>query len=601
MNAVLDAERRVLLVEDDEGIATLEARALRRAGFTPLHVRGVRDALAALSESEFAAILLDYKLADGAAWEVVDAANARALRVPVILVTAMGNEEVAVEALHRGVADYVRKSQGFCDQLAPAIVRVVRLARAEEELHRERSRLAEAQHIAQIGSWEWDVRQDLVVWSDELYRIFGKDARGFGASYEAFLECVHPADRVDVDAVIRHAVSSGSGFLNVYRIVRDGAIRFIEGRGRVQKAVDGAVLRMAGTAQDVTEREGQQAKLRESQAFFEQSLDMISVASTSGYFTRVSPAFKVLGYSEEELLTTPFIDLVHPDDIPATLAEVEKLSQGIKTLRFENRYRCKDGSYRWISWVSSPDAGGVLYGTGRDITEQKRAAAELEHLNARLRTVNANLAASLKEREILLQEVHHRVKNNLQVISSLINLQIAKLEACSSRDALEECRTRVLAIALIHEKLYQSSDYARIPFGEYVRSLTASILSASGVDPSQLHLDLDLEGLRLTVDQAIPCGLVLNELLTNALKHGLKGSLAGVIRVEFLKAAEGHAILAVTNDGEPLPPGFDPKACTTLGMHLVSALASQLDGELEVQRQQGTRFVLRFPLSEAAC
>ena len=116
-----------------------------------------------------------------------------------------------------------------------------------------------------------------------------------------------------------------------------------------------------------------------------------------------------------------------------------------------------------------------------------------------------------------------------------------------------------------------------------------------------LHLDLDLEGLRLTVDQAIPCGLVLNELLTNALKHGLKGSLAGVIRVEFLKAAEGHAILAVTNDGEPLPPGFDPKACATLGMHLVSALASQLDGELEVQRQQGTRFVLRFPLSEAAC
>lgn len=585
---------RILVVEDDEATAELERRTLSRAGYPVLVVGRVADALRAIeSDPGLGAVLLDYQLPDGDPWPVLDAALARETRLPVVLVTAMTSDGVAVEAIHHGVADYVKKSIDFYEGLPRLIERVTRLSVAEELLRRERARLEEAQRIAQIGSWEWDVTTNIVMWSDELYRIYGRDKTSFGASYEAFLECVHPEDRASVAEVIGRAYQTGESFRNVYRIAGvESGERYVEGRGHVTLA-GGKVVRMTGTAQDVTEREAQQARLRESDAFFELSLDMLSTASVDGYFRRVSPAFRVLGYTEHELTTTPFVDLIHPDDIPATMAEVAKLKLGIKTIHFENRYRCKDGSYRWIAWSSSPAPNGILYGTGRDITEQKRAAEERETLNQQLKSLNASLTHSLREREVLLQEIHHRVKNNLQVISSLINLQVRKLDAGENRDALEECRRRVMAIALIHEKLYQSGDFARIPFEEYARSLATSVFHASA-GTSRVRLVLEVEAISLAVDQAIPCGLVLNELITNALKHGYSDGRAGTVRVE-LDQDGGRVRLAVMNDGIDLPANFREKATSSLGLHLVDTLASQLGGELAIRSAPSTSFQLSFP------
>ena len=598
MSLLPAATRTVLVVEDDEATAELERRALSRSGLQARVVTRVKDALALLEVESFAAILLDYQLPDGDPWRIVEVANAKLPRVPVILVTAMGNERVAAEAIHRGVADYVKKADTFWDQLPRMVERVTRLSDAEEQLRLEQARLAEAQRLAHLGSWEWDVPHNRVTWSDELYRIFGRDRASFGASYEAYLECVHPDDRAQVARVITRALETREAFHYTQRIVSGGVTRYVESRGTVKLGADGSVLRMLGTAQDVTEREEQQAKLRESDAFFELSLDLLSTAGIDGYFRRINPAFKVLGWSEQEVLTTPFLDFVHPDDVESTLAEVEKLAQGIKTLHFENRYRCKDGSYRWISWVSSPHPDGTLYGTGRDITEQKLAEEERERMTEQLRTLNASLTRTLKEREVLLQEIHHRVKNNLQVISSLINLQIRKLEAGENRDALEECRTRVQAIALIHEQLYQSSDYARVPFAEYAKSLASSVFRATTQSVSNVRLELYVDDIALAVDQAIPCGLVLNELITNALKHGFSDGRPGTIRVEFSKTDAGLARLAVSNDGIGLPLGFDSQSSLSLGLHLVSTLATQLDAELEVVRGAATTFQLKFQLPE---
>lgn len=589
--------RRVLIVDDDNATAELERRVLGRAGFQPSIVQTAAEAVALLGERRFGVVLLDYQLPDGEPWSVVDAANACASRVPVILVTAMGNERVAAEAIHRGVADYVKKADSFWEELPRAVERAVRLSSTEEQLRQERARLAEAQRIAHIGSWEWEVATNRVTWSDELYRMFRRDPQSFGASFEAVLECIHVEDRGRVRSLIERSVATGESAMFVHRLQLDGEVRFVEGRGQVVRAADGSVLRMVGTAQDVTEREAQQAKLRESDAFFELSLELLCTAGVDGHFRRLNPAFKVLGYSDEELLSQPFISFVHPDDVATTLAEVEKLSRGLKTIYFENRFRCKDGSYRWIAWASTPDADGILYATGRDITEQKRAQQERESLNEQLRALNANLSGTLKEREVLLQEIHHRVKNNLQVISSLINMQIRKLEVGENRDALEECRTRVQAIALIHEKLYQSRDYARIPFAEYARSLAVSVFDTASVPRSRVELELAMEDIALGVDQAIPCGLVLNELITNALKHGFKDGRSGKIRIELTRQSRSRVRLAVTNDGIPLPVGFEANgSLRSLGLQLVTTLAVQLNGELEIERSNGTAFRLSFPL-----
>jgi two-component sensor histidine kinase len=225
---------------------------------------------------------------------------------------------------------------------------------------------------------------------------------------------------------------------------------------------------------------------------------------------------------------------------------------------------------------------------------------ERERLNRQLQALNTSLTGALREREVMLQEIHHRVKNNLQVISSLLNLQSRKLDAGENRDALEECRKRVQAIALIHEKLYQSADYAHVAFAEYVKSLTFSVFHAARETASNVQLELAVDDIALAVDRAIPCGLVLNELISNALKHGFKDGRAGTIRIELAKTDDTLVRLAVSNNGIALPDGFDWRDSPSLGLHLVAALASQLDGKLEVKRHGGTTFELTFPVPAAA-
>jgi two-component system, sensor histidine kinase PdtaS len=241
-----------------------------------------------------------------------------------------------------------------------------------------------------------------------------------------------------------------------------------------------------------------------------------------------------------------------------------------------------------------------------DISERKRAERERERLLGQLRCLNADLErrvqertsalmVTLHEREVLLQEVHHRVKNNLQVISSLINMQVRGLGEGASREALLECQTRVQAIALIHEDLYQSRDYAQVQFSEYTRHLARNVFLATGVSPETVSLDLAIEDVALAVDKAIPCGLILNELMTNALRHAFPDGRAGTLRVELTQREDGGLRLAVIDDGVGLPAGFPSQAATSLGWHLIRMLVKQLRASLEIEGTRGTQVRLTIP------
>jgi two-component sensor histidine kinase len=238
-------------------------------------------------------------------------------------------------------------------------------------------------------------------------------------------------------------------------------------------------------------------------------------------------------------------------------------------------------------------------------SEQLRLAIEAAPTLGQLRTLNAELEqrvlartsellATLKEREVLLQEVHHRVKNNLQVISSLINMQLRSLDG-AGRDALLECQARVQAIALIHEKLYQAPDYSQVSFSEYTRSLAASVFRAIDVSPEGVALELAIEDVSLAVGKAIPCGLILNELMTNALKHAFPDERTGRIRVELARVAGGGLRLVVSDDGVGLPAGLDFETSASLGLQLVRMLARQLGAELDVSSVGGTRVRVTVP------
>jgi two-component sensor histidine kinase len=207
--------------------------------------------------------------------------------------------------------------------------------------------------------------------------------------------------------------------------------------------------------------------------------------------------------------------------------------------------------------------------------------------------MTGELRRSLKDKDVLLQEVHHRVKNNLQVISSLISLQLRKSDAGRVRDALEECQGRVLAIALIHENLYRVSDVAGVAFADYVRDLAASVVGAAETAAHHVRLELALEPVELEVEHAIPCGLILQELLSNVFKHAFPADGRGLVIVE-LAERDGVVTLAVRDDGVGFPAGFDPAAATSLGLRLIGMLAEQLEAELITSSGPGTRTAIRF-------
>ena len=252
------------------------------------------------------------------------------------------------------------------------------------------------------------------------------------------------------------------------------------------------------------------------------------------------------------------------------------------------------------------EAQRTLARHAEDLRNERAAALNLahdaQHARHKAQAAELRIAASLREKEVLLQEIHHRVKNNLQVISSLISMQARLLGADASRHALEECLTRVQAIALIHEKLYQSNDYANVPFSAYAKNLAANVFHASGLAPGRITLELAIEDLALPVDKAIPCGLILNELITNALKHAFPDGRAGRIRVELGKVPGSGWRLAVSDDGRGLPPDIEVRTSGTLGLQLVRMLARQLKAELEVDSDHGNRgtlFRLTIPVEEA--
>lgn len=242
----------------------------------------------------------------------------------------------------------------------------------------------------------------------------------------------------------------------------------------------------------------------------------------------------------------------------------------------------------------------------RAIHERKRAQELLQTTNEELerrveeRTIelsnsNASLTRLLEEKSVLLKEIHHRVKNNLQTISSLLNLQSANIKDPDALQLFTETRYRVRSMALIHEKLYQSSDLARIDFADYLRSLTSGLASSFAGAHSGVHLSVDAEEIMLAVDSAVPCGLIVNELVTNSFKYAFAGGRSGVISIRMERAEGSNIRLSVADDGVGFPKGVDFRDTESLGMQLVTSLTEQLDGNVELLNGTGTKFVITFP------
>ena len=222
----------------------------------------------------------------------------------------------------------------------------------------------------------------------------------------------------------------------------------------------------------------------------------------------------------------------------------------------------------------------VLQGVFRDITERKRA--------------DEALRASLREKEVLLREIHHRVRNNMQVISSLLNLQVERVRDGAVKKILKESQNRIRSIALVHERLYNSADLARVDFSGYIPMLYGHLGHVLGIQAERIKESYQLEVVSLGVDLAIPCGLILTELISNSMTHAFPGGRKGTIRIELGRDPDGSIRLVVADDGVGLPQDLDFRKTESLGLQIVNMLAEQIHAQVELWTKGGTRFTLTF-------
>ncbi|MBH8564172.1 PAS domain S-box protein [Nostoc sp. CENA67] len=253
-------------------------------------------------------------------------------------------------------------------------------------------------------------------------------------------------------------------------------------------------------------------------------------------------------------------------------------------VRFEYSHDTPNGQ-RWLAASVCPIA---VSPTGyprfsyivEDITASKQ---DKEHIEA-----------SLREKEVLLKEIHHRVKNNLGIVSSLLQMQSRRTQDAQANAILRDSHNRIASIALVHEKLYCSQDLANIDFAHYIRNLTAHLFASYNTSSNLIQLSINTEKVSLDIETAVPCGLIINELVSNALKYAFPDNRAGQIKVKFYQENEHNLILIVQDNGIGLPENFDHKKSKTLGINLVQGLVKQLRGSIDINCQQGTEFRISF-------
>ena len=312
------------------------------------------------------------------------------------------------------------------------------------------------------------------------------------------------------------------------------------------------------------------------------SLNILEKNGTPGKFIEINDVgCKRLGYTKDEFLKmTPrdIVDHEKYDEMPKIAAELFKTGYA----KYEVVHVTKDGKKIPVevnNHIFKFKGKTVALAISRDITERKKAEKQLK--------------SSLKEKDMLVKEIHHRVKNNLMVISSLLNLQSDYIKDKEALGIFKESQSRAQSMALIHERLYRSDDMKKIDFGEYVQTLSTDLYRTYVADEGRITLNLDVENAKIDINTSVPLGLIVNELVSNCLKHAFLNERSGEINISFKKSND-EFILDVKDNGVGFPEDLDFKNTDSLGLQLVNSLVDQIDGKIELKSKNGTEFKITF-------
>lgn len=445
--------------------------------------------------------------------------------------------------------------------------------------------------------WDADLKADTVNYNSNIYDVFGYDVHDINNSGEWWLSKVHPDERERVDEKFRLAELAKKDRIQIeYRFqCADGSYKYINDRAYIITNDEGNPVRMIGAMQDITKQKEESLWLKLLESAIENTTESIAIleGKSSGSIRRkilyVNDAFEEMtGFKKDEVLSESLLTLMGPTTNRRSVANlIRSLDKG-KPSQTEISYFNKFGEEKWAQISFAPVVDSNNYYShwiciGRDVTERRQR----EH----------QLRESLQEKETLLMEIHHRVKNNLAVVSSMMQLQAMEEADESLQKKLFDSVSRIRTMVTIHELLYESGSFAKLNFAENLRKLVSMIIETIQND-QKIKVNFDTDEVHLNVNQAIPTSLIVNEIITNSFKHAFSGRREGTINI-FLRDLEGLVKIKIYDNGKGLPRDFDKENTSSLGLQLINVLSKQMNARYDYYSSEagGTSFEIEFEKS----
>lgn len=474
--------------------------------------------------------------------------------------------------------------------------------------------LKRSMEMAKLVYWEYDIKKDQFTFDDDFYSFYGTSYQKEGSIHmspqEYSKRFIPPEERVVVGMEVAKVLETDDPYYSSilkHSIIRDdGERRSIIVRTQVIADENGQIIGTRGVNQDITDLKKVEDALSESDRLLSNIIDFLPDATftidSDGRVISWNRAMEEMTrvWSEEILgkenheYALPFYGMRRPmliDLVTAPDDEILKYYPDVKRkgrrLSIETDVSLK-GDIRtvWAAAVPLYDSKGNFIGaieSVRDITQMKESRIRIKK--------------DLKEKEMLLKEIHHRVKNNLMVISSLLNIQARYIKDKESHDIFIQSKNRARSMAIIHERLYRSTDLKKIDFRDYIRSLSTELFHSYVSNPHVLKLNLNVDDIFLDINTAIPLGLIINELITNSLKHAFSEGKKGEINIDFHKKDDNYEFI-LKDDGIGFPEDLDFKNTDSLGLQLVNSFTDQIDGKIELNSTNGTEFKITFKEGE---
>ncbi len=477
-------------------------------------------------------------------------------------------------------AAVLRDVDGKVVRLVGSHVDITQLKQAEEQIRIERDRAQMYLDIARVIIIAIDSTGTV-----QLINRMGCDILGYSAEeiigrnwFDNFL----PPETSEETLAVHDAILAGDNKGRTYKenlvLTKSGAKRLIAWQHVPLMDDEGNVTGHLSSGTDITEQKRAETSLRESEERFrtisECSADPIFITDRDARYVYVNKkASELLGYSQKELLKMGIPDVVIPEKITESTERFKQLVENGAML-LEIHLQRKDGTTVPVELNSVVLPNGLIYGSCRDITERKQTEMEIEK--------------NLKEKELLLKELYHRTKNNMQVISSMLRLKARSSENEWLGEAFKEIENKIMGMALVHQKLYESKDLSHINLKEYIESLLSLIKTSYYGILDNISIKADLKEIDVLIDSAIPVGVIINELFTNSVKHAFPDDRKGKIEVTLDADPKGLITIEIKDNGIGLPKNFDLKKDINLGLQTVIGLIeSQLDGKVSFKSRNG--------------